>query len=137
MTTTPAALTKWFVVHFAADITFAVPLLLAPEIFLGALGWPAVDPFAARLVAAALFGIGIESLMSRNAAPGTFLTMLRLKIIWSTAAVVGMALTVVQYPSFRIPISYVLITIFVAFNVLWGYWRRRIKQELEAAGSSV
>ncbi len=137
MTTTPAALTKWFVVHFAADIAFAVPLLLAPEIFLGALGWPAVDPFAARLVAAALFGIGIESLMSRNAAPRTFLTMLRLKIIWSTAAVVGMALTVVQYPSFRIPISYVLIIIFVAFNVLWGYWRRRIKQGLEAAGSSV
>ncbi len=53
MAEVPNALKKWFVAHFITDIIFAVPLFLFPSAFLGALGWSVVDPFAARLVAAA------------------------------------------------------------------------------------
>ena len=58
----PSSLRSWFVVHFVADIVFALPLFLAPQWTLTLLGWRAVDPIATRLVAAALFGIGIQSL---------------------------------------------------------------------------
>ena len=77
----PKTLRWWFVVHFVADVLFAVPLFLAPRAFLGALGWTAVDPVATRLVAAALFGIGIQSLLGRDESPATFRAMLNLKII--------------------------------------------------------
>jgi len=125
----PGALKACFVVHFAADIAFAVPLLLVPDAFLSALGWSLVDPFAARLVAAALFGIGIESLLSRNARPEAYLSLLRLKILWSSAALIGMALTVVQVPGFRTPIAFLLLAVFAGFNVLWVYWRTRLQRE--------
>ena len=122
----PKILKALFVVHFAADIAFAVPLLLAPEAFLGLLGWTTIDPFAARLVAAALFGIGTESLLSRNAPVESYRSMLSLKIIWSSAAIAGMLLTVVQYPLFRGPAAFALIAVFVAFNIVWSYWRVKL-----------
>jgi NADH:ubiquinone oxidoreductase subunit K len=45
------------------------------------LGFQTVDPVASRLVAAALFGIGIESLLVRRAPLDRFVSMLSLKII--------------------------------------------------------
>jgi hypothetical protein len=60
-------LRTWFVIHFAIDILFAIPLLVAPVSFLTFLGWTAVDPYTARIVGAALMGIGIESYLGRNA----------------------------------------------------------------------
>ena len=71
----PSSLRTWFVVHFWADILVAVPLFLAPVTLLEALGWQAVDPYAARIVAAALFGIGIESLLGRNGDLSAFVAM--------------------------------------------------------------
>ena len=126
MVTVSKALKAWFVFHFVADISFALPLLILPEWFLAALGWTIVDPFTARLVAAALFGIGIESYLSRNASPDSYRSMLDLKIIWSTAAVVAMVLTVWQYPSFRIIPAFLFIAVFAVFNAVWTYWRIRL-----------
>lgn len=56
----------WFIVHFYADIIFAFPIFLFPEYFLRLAGWQSIDPIATRGVAAALFGIGIESYLGRN-----------------------------------------------------------------------
>ena len=122
----PNALKRWFVVHFVVDVVFAVPLLVAPRLFLGALGWSVVDPFSARLVAAALFAIGIESFLARHASVASYCSMITLKIIWSTAAILGMGLTVVESPAFRTPASYLLIGVFVGFNVVWVYWKKRL-----------
>ena len=80
----PKNLKVWFVVHCALDVIFAIPLLLVPVRFLHLLGWTDVDPIASRLVAAALFGIGLESFLGRNSGPESYHGMLRLKIIWST-----------------------------------------------------
>jgi hypothetical protein len=129
MNTVPGTLRALFVVHFIADVSVALPLLVAPEFSLALLGWTVVDPFAARLVAAALFGIGIESLLSRNAPPASFRSMLSLKIIWSSAAIAGMLLTVIQYPRFRNAASIALILIFVVFNIIWVYWKVRLSRE--------
>ena len=88
-TDVPVALRRWFVVHFVADITFAIPLLLAPRQLGELLGHSAVDPLTARMVAAALVGIGVESFLGRNDSRATFLTMLRLKVLWAGTAIAG------------------------------------------------
>ena len=124
MATVPTSLRRWFVVHFAADLLFAVPLVLAPGATLRALGWTTVDPVAPRLVGAALAGIGIESLLVRNDSADAFRTMLRLKCIWSGVAVLGLALSILQGAP---PITWVLLAIFVGFGVLWNYYRIRLR----------
>ncbi len=124
----PVALRRWFLVHFAIDVILAVPIFIAPREVLGSLGWVSVDPLAARLVAASLLGIGLESFLGRNSGREAFKGMLQLKIIWSGFAAIGLAWSVVggalEYPW----IGWVLVVVFVAFHALWWYWRLRIQQ---------
>ncbi len=117
----PPALRTWFVVHFVADLIFAIPLLLAPELFLGLLGWPAVDPISARLVGAALMGIGVQSLLGRKEDLQVFRAMLNLKIIWSGTASIGILVSMLQGGP---TLGWGFLAIFVAFNGLWLHYRR-------------
>jgi hypothetical protein len=45
----PKGLRVWFVIHFALDVAFTVPLLVAPKSVLSLLGWTTIDPFAESL----------------------------------------------------------------------------------------
>jgi divalent metal cation (Fe/Co/Zn/Cd) transporter len=74
----PRSLRTWFVIHFVVDILFGVPLLIAPVLLLSWFGWETVDPFMSRLVGAALLGIGVESLLGRNASVEIYREMLNL-----------------------------------------------------------
>lgn len=122
----PKALKMWFMTHCIVDLLFAIPLMLAPEAFLTLLGWRSIDPIASRLVAAALFGIGIESGLAWRAPVEAYRAMLSLKIIWSVAAVVGLLWSLIE-GAFRIPlVGAALLGIFVLFNILWIYWKRRL-----------
>jgi hypothetical protein len=116
----PRSLRRWFVVHFAADMLFAVPLMVAPQFTLGLFGWQVVDPVTTRLVAAALFGIGIQSLLGRNETREAFLGLLNLKIIWSMTAVLGFSIGLVQGAPFGV---WVFLGVFTAFSALWWYYR--------------
>ena len=108
------------------DVVFAVPIFFAPREVLGFFGWVAVDPLAARLAAAALFGIGLESFMGRNSTVEAFKGMLQLKIVWSGFATLGLAWSVAE-DGLRYPwIGWVLVGVFAAFHVLWWYWRLRL-----------
>lgn len=120
----PASLRTWFVVHFVADVVFAVPLFVAPRAFLGLLGWSSVDPISTRLVAAALFGIGIQSLLGRNESAETFRAMLNLKIIWSATATLGIVWSQLQGGPL---LGWGFAGIFGAFNVVWSYHRWRLR----------
>jgi len=121
----PDGLRRWFVIHCIVDVLFAVPLLIAPRALLTLFSGTQFDPFTARLVAAALFGIGLESYLGRNAGVEAMRGMLNLKIIWSAFAVIGMSVTLLsgQGPRF----GWVLVAIFLAFNVLWGSYRLRLR----------
>ena len=119
----PRALRTWFVIHFAADLLFAVPLLVAPGWFLRPFGWAQVDPVTSRLVGAALVGIGVESLLGRNAGRESFLTMLRLKILWSATATAGLVVSALQGGP---PLTWLFVAIFGSFCALWSYWRVRL-----------
>lgn len=126
-TSVPNGLRRWFVVHFVADMLFAIPMFFIPIRFFTLLGWRIVDPIATRMVAAALFGIGIESLLSRNASRDSFKTMLSLKIIWSSAAVIGLAMGLISGLFSIISVGVTLLMVFILFNVLWVYWFLRLR----------
>jgi hypothetical protein len=120
----PRALRRWFVVHGVVAWMFAVPLFLFPEAFLRALGWTVVDPMAARGVASALLGIGTQSLLSRNSTGPVYRELLSLKILWSFTATLGFAWTALSAGP---RVGWVFGAIFALFNLLWMYWRRRLR----------
>jgi len=121
----PPSLRAAFVVHFLADVLFAVPLFLAPEFVLRTVGFTHVDPIATRLVAAALFGIGIESLLGRNAPVEVFRQMLNLKLIWSATATVGLVASMLTMEAPPV-VGWALVAIFGAFHLMWLGFRVRL-----------
>ena len=125
---TPGALRTWFIVHFVIDMAIAVPLFIFPGVFLGVLGWNTIDPLVSRIVAAALFGIGIESFLCRNAGIVTFRNMLNLKIIWSGTAVLGTIISILLSPSVPSIAAWTILFTFLIFNIVWIYWRDRINR---------
>jgi len=124
----PSALKRWFIVHFIADTLFAVPLFIAPVFLLDLLGWKSIDPLMARMVAAALFGIGTESLLCIKLGKDAFIAMLNLKIIWSFAAITGFIIGLSQGLFGNTLVGIGLLIIFGAFNILWIYWRLYFKK---------
>jgi len=119
----PSSLRFWFIVHFFADIIFAVPLLFFPVTFLQFFGFQDIGPFTARLVGAALVGIGGASLLLRGESHDTFRGMLTLKILWSGAAILGITLSIIEGG----PLSqWLFLGIFVSFSLLWIYYRIRL-----------
>lgn len=124
----PQALRKWFFIHFVVDFIFAIPLMFTPVFFLSSLGWQVVDPVASRLVAAALFGIGLKSLLSYKATVETYKAMLNLKIIWSLAAITGLILSLLQGNQGRPLALWMLLLVFIFFHALWLYWKIKISR---------
>jgi hypothetical protein len=122
----PSGLRTWFVVHFWADILVALPLFFMPEQIFEVLGWESVDPYCARIVAAALFGIGIESLLGRHADAATFLAMLNLKVIWSGVTSLGIIWSIAENSQGRPWGAWVVLAVFVIFHAVWLYWRFRL-----------
>ena len=119
----PRALRNWFEIHFAVDVLFAIPLMAAPTFTLTLFGWPSADPYMTRIVAAALFGIGIESYLGRNAGIESYKGMLNLKIIWSGAVILGIVISLAQNALGRPFFVWVVLAIFLLFNGVWVYWR--------------
>ncbi len=121
----PLTLRRWFVAHFVVDLAFAVPLLAAPEAFLTALGWTQVDPVAARLVGAALLGIGTQSFLGRNEGVAVYNAMLNLKILWSSSAIFGLMACIFQGAPAA---AWAILSAFIAFSGVWMHYRIRLKQ---------
>lgn len=121
----PQSLRTMFVVHFIADLLFAVPLIAAPALMGELVGHPGIDPLMARLVGAALVGIGTESLLGRRATRASFLTMLRLKMLWSGTATAGIALSIAQGAPL---VAWGLLAIFGVFFIIWSSFFMRLKK---------
>jgi hypothetical protein len=121
----PQSLRFWFVIHFVFDFVLGVPLLVAPVWFLMLFGFENPDPFTARLVGAALLGIGGESLLGWNNPIEAYRAMLNLKIIWSLAAIFGIILTLIYNGG---PLmTYVVLLLFAVFSGIWVYYRFLIR----------
>ncbi len=120
----PQSLRIWFVIHFAVDMLFAIPLLFFPEFIMPQLGWIVVDPITSRLVGAALLGIGVESLLGRNASREVFLAMLNLKIIWALGAILGIGLGISAGGP---PAAWLFLVVFAIFLGVWVYYRYKLR----------
>jgi hypothetical protein len=121
----PLTLRRWFVAHFAIDLAFALPLLVAPAAFLRALGWTTIDPLAARLVGAALLAIGVQSFLGRNEGLPAYRAMLNLKLLWSGSAIVALVISVGEGAP---PAAWAALSAFLAFFGVWFHYRVRMKQ---------
>ncbi len=119
----PTSLRTWFIIHFIADLLFAIPLIIFPTVFLSWLGWTAVDPVTARLVGAALIGIGGESWLARDASLAVYRGMLRLKLLWSGAAILGFGLSLYQGAPLA---TWLFFGIFAIFFLVWAYWHQQL-----------
>ncbi len=123
----PLSLRRWFLIHFIADIIFAVPLLFFPVIFLSFWGFDQVNTLTARLVGAALAGIGGNSFFMHKGSIESFDTMLTLKIIWSGAAIVGISLSIMEGGPASL---YIFLLIFLSFSVIWIYYKFLLTRRL-------
>jgi hypothetical protein len=119
----PAGLRTWFVIHFAADMLFGIPLLLFPHLILPLFGWGTYDPLTSRLVGAALMGIGLESLLGRNASAETFRALLNLKLIWASSAVLAISLGLLDGAPAA---GWLFLLTFAIFLTVWVYYRLRL-----------
>lgn len=125
MKNVPKSLQNWFVIHFVIDIVVAIPLIFIPEIVMGYLGWRFVDPVAIRIVGAAFFAIGTESLLCRKCNPSVYIAMLNLKILWSSAAILGLIIAIyVGAPT----ISWFILFVFAVFLIVWLYYRNKLQK---------
>ena len=92
------------------------------------LGWKTIDPIMTRIVAAALFGIGIESYLGRNADSSGFIAMLNLKIIWSFFASLSLLLSIWQDLFENLTVGWGTFLIFGLFHLLWVYYRIKLQK---------
>lgn len=121
--TFPSSLRRWFVIHFVLDVLFGLPLLFFPQLILGLFGFSAVESVTARLVGAALLAIGGISLLARKEGKEVYGTLLKMKLLWSGSAMVGLLLSLVEGAPRSV---WLFLGIFVFFFLLWGYYLREI-----------
>jgi hypothetical protein len=123
----PNSLRIWFCIHFLLDYLFGIPLLFFPEQFFGLFSLPVFDTFSARLVGAALLGIGGVSLLNNKSSFETYNSLLNLKIIWSVSAIIGILISIVQGFS---RIAWLFLFVFLIFSLIWIYYKLRINNNL-------
>ena len=110
----------WFLVHFVVDIIFAIPLIFFPVWFLNLLMLPVDETVTARLVGAALIGIGGASFFAHKKSWETYDILLTLKILWSVSAI--FALLISFFVTMN-PAIWLLIIIFGGFLGIWIYFK--------------
>lgn len=88
----------WFTVHFVIDVISALFLFIIPTSFLRLAGWESIDLISARLVAAAIF------------------------------AVAGIGISIIQNSQGRPPAAYIILGIFICFNILWTYYLIKVRK---------
>jgi len=120
----PRSLQTWFKIHFLADMLFGLPLLFAPLWTLELFGLSAGASVTARLVGAALIGIGGNSLLMNKKSIHHYKAMLDLKVLWSGAAIIALSLELYHSPS---PQIWAIWGIFIGFSLVWNVYRARLR----------
>ncbi|HEX3697218.1 MAG TPA: hypothetical protein VH374_17720 [Polyangia bacterium] len=121
----PWSLRAWFVADFVVGVVVGLPVLVSPAYVLGHFGWTTIDPVAARLAAAALLAIGLQSFFGLNDGIETYRAMLRLKVIWSMAAVIGLLAAIADGGP---PATWALLAVFLVYLGVWSHHAIRLKQ---------
>ncbi len=120
----PNSLRKWLVFHFYVDYAFAIPFFFFPVQLAGILGYEPLDPLSARLVSAALFGIGYSSLIAAKFDLEKMRLKLRWAVIWAGTATVGLFWSA---PTVDHIWGWVFAVIFLLFFILWTTYAVKLK----------
>src|SRR3989344_5832523 len=121
----PNSLRTWFIIHFVVDIVFAIPLLFFTEQFLQYLHFSIDNLIFARLVGAALIGIGGVSFVMHKEGVEVYKVMLILKLLWSGSAIFAIGISLIQGTQ---KVTWLFLVTFMIFFIVWGYYYRKIKQ---------
>jgi hypothetical protein len=116
----PKSLVIWFKAHFLVDVIFAIPLIFFPGWLLNLLSLPTENLFLARIIGAALLGIGGASIFCKK--KEHYEIMLILKIIWSISAILVLVYSAVFENSLILGI---LALIFLVFSIAWIYYEKK------------
>lgn len=117
----PKSLVVWFKLHFVVDVIFAIPLIFFPGLVLRLLSLPVENLFLARVIGAALLGIGGSSIFCKK--KEHYEIMLILKIIWSISAILVLVYSAIFENA---SILWILALVFLIFSVTWIYYRRQL-----------
>lgn len=120
----PSSLRIWFIIHFFADIIFAIPLILFSAWTLSFFGFNGDDTLIARFFGASLVAIGSTSLIVRNASLEVYDSMLTLKILFSGSAIVGIIISIIDGAPKS---AWLFLIIFSIFFLIWSYYKRQLK----------
>jgi hypothetical protein len=121
----PNSLRVWFLIHFAVDMFFAIPLIIFPDAVLNFLNLSG-QTVLARLVGAALFAIGGASLFSYKQNRESYNTMLTLKLFWAGAAITGLLCSAFAGETIKI---WYAIGLFLIFFLVWTYYKAKLVYE--------
>ena len=116
----PKSLRYWFIAHFLIDMLFAIPLIVAPLYTLTLFGFSGENTLTARLVGAALMGIGLTSLLENKKGRDSYSTLLTLKIIWSIFAEIAILISIMEGAPNT---AWLMFAIFVIFTITWIKYR--------------
>ena len=117
----PKSLKRWFKIHLIVDLIFGLPLFFKPRWFLALFGLQA-EPFTARILGAAIIGIGASVYYLTTDLEGYKLALKR-KILWSSAAIIGILITLLEGES---SIGWILLVIFALFLAVWTYYKKQL-----------
>jgi hypothetical protein len=117
----PKSLVVWFKLHFVVDVIFAIPLIFFPGWLMGLLSLPVENLFLARVIGAALLGIGGASIFCKK--KEHYEIMLILKIIWSISAILVLIYSAIVENSFML---WILALVFLIFSISWVYYKKKL-----------
>jgi len=122
----PESLRIWFLVHFVADLIFAVPLILFPDWLFGLFGiYESQAGFVmARLVGAALLGIGGTSFLINKKGRESYNSLLTLKVIWSVSAIAALILSIINGAP---RIVWTFVVVYAVFSSVWIYYKIKLQ----------
>ncbi|MBT3864455.1 hypothetical protein HOE67_04010 [Candidatus Peregrinibacteria bacterium] len=122
----PRSLKYWFIAHFIIDMIFAIPLIFAPVFTLTYFGFEITEPaLLARLVGAALIGVGGTSLLAHNKGPESYNSLLTLKILWSHTAVLAILLAILEGAP---EMTWLILATFIIFAFVWDYYKIKLRK---------
>ena len=116
------SLRAWFKIHFVVDFIIAIPLIFFTKWTLGLFGFPLENLIFARLVGAALIGIGGTSFLIRNKTKSQYDSLLTLKIVWSLSAMVALVLSISQGAPKTL---WIFVAVFAIFFFIWLHYKIR------------
>jgi hypothetical protein len=111
-----------FLIHFIVSIVFGFVFFLIPEFYSDVVGWPFLDPAAARGLGSAFIAFGITSLFGFRAASWEEVKLVVIgEIVFTLFGLLSMVWVMVVYTTIPALLGWLYALLFALFFVLFLY----------------